>query len=707
MSSFAADAAVSRSKLVSRARALPLLFGVTIFISACLLFLVQPLISKLILPWFGGSAAVWVTCMLFFQAGLLIGYSYAHELSRRISPKLQALVHVILLTGSLALLPIIPNAAWQPPAGEDPTWRLLGVLAATVGLPYVLLSSTSPLLQIWFAQSEAGQLPYRYFALSNAGSLAALISYPILIEPRMTGHSQALLWSGAFGLFVCLCAGTAVLSTRARAERMDDIALHISRAASYPKPSFILPLCLSASASALLLAVTNLVTQNIAPMPLLWVLPLSVYLLSFILCFESERWYRRAIFLPLVLPALLGFVALAGPLENSSIFLTVPTLLGALFVCCMACHGEVARLRPDPAYLTGFYLCISAGGVLGGLFVGLLAPHLFPSTYENSISFLFCAALLLYILWKEHHEGWDRSRYAFVPWLAALCASLVLSVYVTHRAWTEYRSAVLLARNFYGALRVEDYRDHGRTIRELSHGTIIHGLEMMQPAHLRHFATTYYARESGIGLTWQALQSSGPLSIGVVGLGAGTLAVYGRGGDKLRFYEINPLMRSIAQTQFTYLSDSPAHVDVALGDARITMSTEKPQNFDILVIDAFSGDAIPVHLLTREAFALYWHHLKANGVLAVHVSNRYLKLPPVVQLAAQRLGKSAWLVDNADRDLSEIYAASWVLVTDRGGFAAEPLLRGKLKRIQVPPHVREWTDDYSNVWDILDTGTGR
>jgi hypothetical protein len=707
VSSIAADSAIAGSKALSRGRVLPLLFGITIFVSASLLFLVQPLISKLILPWFGGSAAVWVTCMLFFQACLLLGYTYAHELSRRVSPKFQALVHVALLTGSLSLLPIVPNAVWQPSPGEDPTWRLLGVLAVTVGLPYLLLSSTSPLLQAWFARSDKGQLPYRYFALSNAGSLAALISYPILIEPRMSGHSQAVLWSSAFLLFVCLCAGTAVLSARARVQRVSVMSTDRQQATPQQKPNFLLPVCLSGSASALLLSVTNLLTQNIAPMPLVWVLPLSVYLLTFILCFESERWYRRAVFLPLVLPALMSFVALAGPLANSSISVTVPTLLGALFVCCMACHGEVARLRPDPAYLTGFYLCISAGGVIGGLFVGLLAPHLFPATYENPISFLFCAGLLLYLLWKEQSHLASRSRYAFVPWLAALCATLVLLVYVVDRAWRESRSAVMLARNFYGALRVENFKDHGRTIRQLSHGTIVHGLQMLRPAQLRHFPTTYYAHESGIGLTWQVLQRSGPLSMGVVGLGAGTLAAYGRGGDKLHFYEINPLMQSIAQTQFTYLSDSPAHIEVALGDARITMSRESPQNFDILVVDAFSGDAIPVHLLTREAFALYWHHLKPNGVLAVHVSNRYLNLPPVVELAAQRSGKSAWLVQNDDRDLSQIYGASYVLVTSREGFAREPLLKGKLERIQVPPHLREWADDYSNLWDILDTKTGR
>ncbi|MFL6415736.1 MAG: spermidine synthase [Bryobacteraceae bacterium] len=703
MSSFVADAAIEGNQSLARGRVLRLLFGATIFISACLLFLVQPLISKLILPWFGGSAGVWITSMLFFQAGLLLGYTYAHELSRRVSPKLQALIHILLLTGSLSLLPILPNSAWEPAPGEDPTWPLLALLAATVGLPYVLLSSTSPLLQTWFARREVGQIPYRYFALSNAGSLLALISYPVFLEPRMTGHSQALMWSGAFAIFVCLCAGTAVLSTRARPDRVTAVA----QTTSARKPNFTLPLCLSASASALLLSTTNLLTQNIAPMPLVWVLPLSVYLLTFVLCFESDRWYPRAILLPLVLPAILAFVALAGPFENSSIVVTVPSLLAALFVCCMACHGEVALLRPDPAHLTGFYLSISAGGVIGGLFVGLLAPHLFPATYEDPISFLLCAGLLLYVLWTEQRTWWDRSRYAFVPWLAALCATLVIFVYVVNRAWREYQSSALLARNFYGALRVEDYKDHGRTIRELSHGTISHGLQFVRPATLRHLATTYYARESGIGLTWRALQPLGPVSMGVVGLGAGTLGSYGRGGDRLHFYEINPLMQSIARSEFTYLTDCAAHVDVALGDARIEMTREAPQNFDILVIDAFSGDAIPVHLLTREAFALYWRHLKPNGVLAVHVSNRYLELAPVVQLAAQRSGKSAWLVDNADRDLSKIYAASYVLVTSRQGFSREPLLKGKLQRIEVPPHLKEWTDDYSNLWDILKTKTDR
>lgn len=706
MSTFVADAFVSRSGSLSRTRLLPVLFGITIFVSACLLFLVQPLISKLILPWFGGSAAVWITCMLFFQAGLLLGYLYAHELSRRVPPRFQAAVHVVLLAGSLVLLPITPNAAWQPYPGEDPTWRLLGVLAATVGLPYVLLSSTSPLLQSWFSQTDEGQLPYRYFALSNAGSLAALISYPIFIEPHLTGHGQAIIWSIAFALFVLLCSGTAVLSSRLRTVRKQAVAINLEAVPASSGFEMALPLFLSAVASALLLSTTNLLTQNIAPMPLVWVLPLSVYLLTFILCFESERWYIRPVFLPLVLPALMAFIALAGPLENSSISFSVPILLGALFICCMACHGELSRLRPDAAHLTGFYLCVSGGGVLGGLFVGLIAPHLFHATYENTISFIACAVLLLYVLWKQEHRGWARSRLAFVPWLAALCASILMTVYAANHAWQESKTAILLKRNFYGALRVEDFTDHGRKIRELSHGTIIHGLQML-PANLKHQPTTYYARESGIGLTWQSLQKSGPLSMGVVGLGAGTLAAYGRGGDRLHFYEINPLMQAIAQTKFSYLSDSPARVDVALGDARLSMGRESPQAFDILVVDAFSGDAIPVHLLTREAFAIYWRHLKPDGVLAVHVSNRYLNLAPVVELAAQRSRKSAWLVDNDDRDLSQIFAATYVLVTSRAGFAQEPLLRGKLQRIQVPEHLREWTDDYSNLWDILDTKTGR
>jgi SAM-dependent methyltransferase len=674
---------------------LPSTFGITIFASACLLFLVQPLASKLILPWFGGSSAVWITCMLFFQAGLLLGYLYAHGVTRKLGAKRQAVVHAALLLLGLFTLPILPNPVWQPKPLDDPIWRLLGALATSVGLPYALLSSTSPLLQNWYTRTRKGAIPYRYFALSNAGSLIALLSYPILIEPYLSGRQQAILWSGGFVSFAACCIVTAVYTAKNNTAEYDTDESKAS--VNIAKPPLFTWLSLAACASALLLAVTDLLTKNVAPMPLFWVLPLSLYLLTFILCFESERWYHRAGFLLLVLPAIGCLVATTGPLMNRGMVLMAPLLLVSLFVCCMVCHGELSRLKPPSVQLTTFYLCISAGGVFGGLFMALAAPRLFQANYENQIAFLGCL-LLLFVLFRDVWRG--RERFARFVWLGALVTEFLFGGYVMRQAWRSQESAVLLTRNFYGALRVEDKTDHGRKVRELSHGTITHGAQFLD-AGLRHQATTYYGRNSGIGLTWRVLERSGPLRMGIIGLGAGTLAVYGRGGDTLRFYELNPLMASIARRQFTYLSDCPAHTDVVLGDARRTMSQESPQRFDVLVVDAFSGDAIPVHLLTREAFSLYWRHLKPNGVLAVHVSNRYLNLAPVVKLAADESGKPAWRVDNYDDDLKDIYGASYVLVSSRAEFFDSPLFRRKLLPIVVPHHLREWTDDYSSLWQLL------
>ncbi|MFL6462903.1 MAG: spermidine synthase, partial [Bryobacteraceae bacterium] len=585
----------------------------------------------------------------------------------------------------------------QPKPLDDPIWRLLGALATSVGLPYALLSSTSPLLQNWYTRTRKGAIPYRYFALSNAGSLIALLSYPILIEPYLSGRRQATLWSGGFVSFAACCIVTTAYAAKNNNTAEYD-AGESKASVNIAKPPLFTWLSFAACASALLLAVTDLLTKNVAPMPLFWVLPLSLYLLTFILCFESERWYHRAVFLPLVLPAIGCLVATTGPLMNRGIVLMAPLLLGSLFVCCMVCHGELSRLKPPSVQLTTFYLCISAGGVFGGLFMALAATRLFQANYENQIAFLGCLSLLLLVFFRGSWSGTEP--FARVVWLGALVTGVFFGSYVVRQAWRSQESAVLLTRNFYGALRVEDKTDHGRKVRELSHGTITHGAQFLD-AGLRHQATTYYGRNSGIGLTWRVLERSGPLRMGIIGLGAGTLAAYGRSGDTLRFYELNPLMASIARRQFTYLSDCPAHTDVVLGDARLTMSQESSQHFDILVVDAFSGDAIPVHLLTREAFSLYWRHLKPDGVLAVHVSNRYLNLAPVVKLAADETNNRAWKVDSDDNDLRNIYGASYVLVSSRPGFFTSSLFWRKLLPIAVPGHLREWTDDYSSLWQLL------
>jgi spermidine synthase len=680
---------------VESKRFLSLVFGLTIFTSACLLFSVQPLASKLILPWFGGSAGVWITCMLFFQAGLLLGYSYAHEVSNRLSMRRQVLLHAVLLGLSVATLPILPNAIWHARPGDDPVWLVLGALATSVGLPYLLLASTSPLLQSWYAGVRQGALPYRYFALSNAGSLVALVSYPILIEPHWTSHDQAWMWSVSFGAFAVLCIGTAVAAHREH----PVIPRSIAPRHTAETTQIALWISLAACASTLLLTVTNLATQNIAPVPLLWVVPLGTYLLTFVLCFDSDRWYKRAIFLPLLFPAMGCLAAATGPLTNRSIRLEVPLLIGALFVCSMACHGELARLKPSAEQLTKFYLCVAAGGALGGVFVALVAPHWFRAMYECSIAFVGCPFLLLAVLWRERSR-WTKPNLALSLWLAAVAATIVLAGYLGREIWRQEWYATRLVRNFYGALRVDEFEDHHQKIRELRHGTITHGLQFLR-ASLRHVPTTYYGWDSGIGLTWQVLAPSGPLRMGVIGLGAGTLAAYGRGGDTLRFYEINPAVIQIAETQFTYLADCPSHVDIVLGDARRSMTAESSQRYDLLVIDAFSGDAIPVHLLTREAFGIYWRHLKQNGVLAVHVSNHYLNLAPVVKLIAEESGKEAWEVDNYDDDSQEVYTSTYVLVTTRPGFFDSVLLGGQLTKIDVPHGLHAWTDDYSNLWQLL------
>ena len=551
--------------------------------------------------------------MLFFQSGLLLGYLYAHGLTTRLGARRQALVHGLLLGLSLLALPILPNERWQPAPGQDPTWNLFGALATSAGLPYLLLSSTSPLLQSWYARTSRNALPYRYFALSNVGSLIALLSYPVLIEPHLTGHEQAWIWSAAFVVFVLLC-GIAAFCARTR-----DLKERNREASTEAEPErggggYFLWIALAAVASTVLLAVTNLLTLNITPMPLLWVIPLSIYLFTFILCFESDRWYRRWLFLPLLFPAIGSLVMASGPtLDNRSVAVILPLLCAALFVCCMTCHGELARLRPSAARLTSFYLSLSIGGATGGLFVALLAPHVFPAMLEYPIAFVACPALLVIVFWRQRSQ-WKRPQLMRPLWFGSLACTVVLSGYACHQTWKQLRASVFLGRNFYGALRVDEIVDHHNKIRQLTHGTILHGVQFLRP-ELRHRPISYYARNSGIGLTWYALAPSGPLKMGIVGLGAGTLAAYGRSGDTLRFYDINPLVVRIAKEQFTFLADCPAHIDIVLGDARLSMINEPPQKFDILVIDAFSGDAIPVHLLTREAFQIYWRHLKPDGVL--------------------------------------------------------------------------------------------
>ncbi len=640
--------------------------------------------------------------MLFFQIALLLGYTYAHWSTSHLQPRRQMAVHIGLLCLSILSLPIIPNAWWKPAGTEDPLLRILGLLAATIGLPYFLLSSTSPLLQAWMARAGTGAIPYRFFALSNLGSMLALLSYPVLVEPTLTNKEQAWSWTVGYALFALLCGFTAFRASKASppisaASAQEDLL-------DTDKPTlrrYLIWIALSASASALLLSVTTHLTENVASIPFLWILPLALYLLTFILCFEGSIWYQRILFLPLFAVSI-GALAwgIGHGFGDYGFRMQIAIYAACLFVCCMVCHGELSRTKPAARYLTGFYLMVSVGGAIGGLFVAFLAPHIFNAFYEFPIAIAGATLAVLAVYFKDEPMSVAlRSPRQWV-WLASFFLIVYLGRYLYEGERDSADNPVYLARNFYGALRVNDTRKmvDQDAIRSLTHGTINHGDQFLNPIR-RHEPTTYYGHETGIGRAIDYLQSSGPLKVGVVGLGTGTLAAYSRPFDTYRYYEINPLVLQIAHKYFFYLDDSKAKLDVELGDARLTLEREPPQNFDVLAVDAFSSDSIPVHLLTNEAFKLYWRHMKPGGILAIHISNRYLDLGPVVEQEAKALGKPAILIASEDDDAADTSTADWVMVTTNQ--AAVDQLTQFSTAIEKKPKLRMWTDDYSNLWQIL------
>ena len=679
-----------------------LAYAATVFLSAFLLFAVQPMIGKMILPWFGGSAAVWNTCLLFFQAALLGGYLYAHLSTRYLRPRGRAILHIALIVLSLAALPILPAPHWKPDHPGDPSARILLLLAATIGLPYMLLAATSPLLQAWYVSLKPGTIPYRLFALSNVGSFLALFSFPALAEPLLTTHAQAYSWSAFYVIFVALCSFAAWIAMRAGKDPLGSLASGIeSGEAGPPWTIWLLWVALPGCASALLLAFTTHVSQNVAPIPLLWVAPLGIYLLTFILCFEREGLYNRAVFLPL-LAAAVGGSAFTIYFQQGipDIRWAIPVFLTSLFVCCMVCHGELVRLKPHPRHLTSFYLMISLGGAIGGLFVAVGAPHLFETYRELDLLLVITCALASLVLWIA--PGLWKSRL----WLgiargAMAVLTLGLTAYLIRQEQVDVARYAVSVRNYYGVLRVIDVKESPGVMgtRTLVHGTIEHGIQLTRQ-NLRRTPTSYYGPDSGLGRAIRYFQKQGPARVGVVGLGAGVTASYCRAGDTFRFYDINPLVLQMATSWFTFLNDCPGDHQVLLGDARLTMEQQPSQQYDVLAIDAFTGDAIPVHLLTREAFEVYMRHLKPGGILAVHISNRYLSLGPVVARNAVDLGKIGMLVSD-DGDTEEYYSASdWILISSDRTIFQDQLFKGSTLA-KTKPGLRPWTDDYSNLIQIL------
>lgn len=699
-------------------------------LSAFLLFQVQPVISKFILPWFGGSPGVWTTCMLFFQLVLFLGYAYAHAVTL-LPRNWQWRVHGALVLIALIWLPIAPSDSWKPTGSEDPAGRILLLLLATVGLPYFVMSSTSPLVQVWFTRATGGGNPWRLYALSNIGSLAALVSYPFFIEPRWDVLQQTWMWSAGFlgfagfsmvGLWRDRNHHAAILARQESAPeaRADD------KDVAPPWWHRILWLLLPALGSLLLLGATNHVCQDVAVIPFLWVAPLSLYLLTFIICFEHERWYQPLPWGLLALAALfigigyhdipadlrdMGWVKdLAERFHFKSQLVDLklaPTFKAELLLCfsamflgIMVCHGELTRMKPGHRHLTEFYLWMSAGGALGGLFVSLLAPRLFTTYVEWPLGLMAAFVVATFAVARIFIRL--RRRLWQIALTIAIFGVCIAALRPMKRWGFTLEDRIERARNFYGAISVFQGWDDEfeEEYRQLYHGGIIHGLQNMGPED-REVPVSYYGTHTGIGRALQRLKERPGAKVGIVGMGTATAACYGMKGHTYRFYEINPEIVRIARSQFTYLSDMERRggkVEVVMGDARLNMQREDSQQFDVLLLDAFSGDSVPVHLLTLEAFEIYKRHMKADGIIAVHCTNRYLNLASVAEKAAREIGMRTTRIGtdaSGDHDITD-----YVLLTNDEGFlqANPPESPWELVTFEIPP----WTDKRHNLFEILD-----
>jgi hypothetical protein len=762
-------------------------YALAIFSGAFLLFQVQPLIGKYILPWFGGGPGVWTTCMLFFQMLLLAGYAYAHFTSRYLRPRSQAILHLILLVAALAILPITPSDSWKPRGTENPTLHILALLGVSLGLPYFVLSSTGPLMQQWFSRENPEASPYRLYALSNFGSLLALLSYPFYFETHFTRRAQTIFWGWGLAVYV-VCAGVcAVRLWWAKGAECTGLGVEggSSQLISNPKsetssanpssaplntqPSsllYFLWLLLPACASALLLATTNKICQDVAVIPFLWVLPLALYLLTFIICFDSPRWYVRFPFTLALIAALGGLYWVIAEGSDASIYKQVAIYCGGLFICCMVCHGELYRLKPHPSHLTAFYLMIAAGGALGGLLVAVVAPLVFTDYYELQWGLVFCGILFVLVGLAQKVEARDERYW---HWLAGILPLLTfggMDWYVTHLSgkfknvpkgifitlhivlwtglvlaalwflrhrfrgfrywrplaamwlvlgvcalaiglWIDVRDSrsekVYASRNFYGVLTVNEHRrdDPKEHYYLLQHGRITHGLQFIDTERAA-LPTTYYGESSGIGVAMRAFPA-GNRRVGLVGLGTATLTAYGQSGDYIRIYEINPQVRQLATSQFKYATSCLGKVEIAMGDARLSMERDLPQEFDVLALDAFSSDAIPVHLLTKEAFDVYQRHLKTNSIVAVHISNHYLDLEPVVANLAKQFGYKMAIIDYDETDDEWwLYSSTWILLTQDQNLFEQPAIQDAMRKSKFSSRKAPlWTDDFTSLFQIL------
>jgi hypothetical protein len=708
-------------------RAEHLVFVAAVCASAFLIFLVQPIVGKRILPWFGGAPAVWTLCLAFYQSALFLGYGYAHLLIRLATPAQQLGVHALVIAVAAMLMPVLPGDTWLPHEHTNPSVQILTMLAANVALPFMALASTGPLVQAWFARRHPQQSPYPLYAFSNAGSLVALLAYPFLIEPRVPLSKTGDIWSVAFVVVGCLVIACAALAWRIRPA---DRSVITPDSVSTNRLDSTLWLMLSACAVILLMGVTNKLCLDIASVPFLWILPLATYLITFVVCFASQGLYRRALFVLIASATLVpsvGFDLYANLIElPMGVDWRAPlpqtaSYCALLFAMCMILHGELYRIRPPALSLTSFYLSLSAGGALGGLFVGIVAPLIFNDYYELHAGLALAGALLAILCARDPSSRLRAAapRWRWVVVAIGACALVVLSGWTIARPRDEL---IHQERSFFGVYRVLENRVGPVTIRRLQNGTTVHGAQKM--GRRRGLPTSYFGAATGVGLVLGSRDGAVASRIGVVGLGVGTLASYARAGDVIRFYEIDPVVIRIARDDgfFRYFEGSASDAEIVLGDGRLALAREQtrdgPQSFDFLIIDAFNSDAIPVHLLTIEAFAHYIDALAPDGLLAVHASSRHFALIQLVARVGLELGLHSLEILNYHAPRHHSLPSKWVwLSRDANQIQAlEERVRQRVSALGLGPDVLKirrikkrdvsdvpvWTDDYCDLLGTLE-----
>jgi spermidine synthase len=716
-------------------------FGAALFLSAALLFFVEPMFAKMVLPLLGGSPAVWNTCVVFFQATMLAGYAYAHLTTKHLLLTRQAGLHVALILAAGLVLPIAIPDGWAPPVDSTPIPALMLLLVVALGAPFFVVSSTAPLLQRWFSHTShpSARDPYFLYAASNLGSIVALLGYPFVVEPRWPLSDQSAGWSGAYLLFGALTGVCAFAAVRPRAPRA------IQTGVVGPPPDALTWrrrarwVALAAVPSSLMLGVTTFLSTDVAAMPLLWTIPLALYLLTFVIAFSTRRIVPRPVGLGamtvLVLPlVMLSTFGLAEP-----VWLLIPLHLVGFLACALVLHDELARDRPATNYLTEFYLWIAFGGLVGGMFNTLVAPLVFTSVAEYPLGFVAAAALRPRIRRRRSaaRAGLTAADVALPLALGGVATALLWGlrsdligstaasaliglIAVLYLACAERPARLGLGlglalggtmvfgpqgldrlhaeRTFFGVLRVAAEEDS--SVHKLFHGSTLHGEQDIDPSR-RSEPRTYYHPTGPVGQAFETLGARFS-EVAVVGLGAGSLAAYARPGQQWTFYEIDPAVERIARSReyFTYLADCGGRCRVVLGDARLSLAAAEGARYDAIVLDAFSSDAIPIHLLTEQALGLYLSRLAASGIIAVHVSNRHLDLSPVVGALAARAGLSSLERFHESESQPAVSSSRWILLARSsetfGALATDA-------RWEPVPTVasRVWTDDYSDILSAL------